>query len=119
MKKVVGIELVPELAEIAQANISRIPLKSPAEIRCHDVACTSLDDGTVYFNYQSFGSRTTRQVLESIRVSLDTAPRPVFVVCVNDVDQDLYRACGWLTLRQAIDNRIFLWTNTPGDPAWN
>lgn len=112
LKRVVGVEFVHDLAEIAKNNIQRIRGRSPATIICQDVANSDFSEGTIFFNYQAFGPKTTALVLEKIRASLEKNPRIVTIICINKSEQDLYHGSGWLRLIKEDGGRIFIWSNS-------
>lgn len=86
-RKVIGIELCPELSVVAQANL----LRARKKLRCRDVEVITGDaahfqvpDGVSHvFFYHPFSGPVLVSALESIRQSLARQPRKVCVVFKN------------------------------------
>jgi SAM-dependent methyltransferase len=86
-RRVVGIELAPDLTSVAQQNLAR----QRERLRCRDVELvtgdvatfTVPDDMTVAYLYNPFTDDLFRTVLTRIGQSLDRAPRDLTLVYVN------------------------------------
>lgn len=86
-RRVVGVELAPELAAVAQQNLGR----QRERLRCRDVELVTgdvatfavPDDMTVAYLYNPFTDDLFRTVLTRIGESLDRAPRDLTLVYVN------------------------------------
>ena len=97
-KRVIGIELSPQLHEIAQANIER----NRGRFRCPDVAVVCADavaegvpaDATVVFLNNPFLGEVFDAFVPRILESLDRAPRRLRVVYRNPVEHDRLMATG-------------------------
>jgi len=97
VRRVIGIEICPELAKIASQNASRVRgSKSPVEVRVADAADTSYDEGTIYFFFNPFGAETLACVLEQIRESLVLKPRAVRIVYMHPIHEAVLEQTGWL-----------------------
>ena len=83
-RRVLGVELSPELHAIAQENVRR----ARPRLRCRDVALHAADarafpvppDVTVFFFYQPFGPEILGQVFDNIYRSMLAAPREVTII---------------------------------------
>lgn len=84
-RRVMGVEISPELVEIAKRNFARCEHK----LRCREIEIITSDatkydipnDVTVvYFNNPFFG-HILESVLNNLRMSLEAAPRNLWVVC--------------------------------------
>lgn len=96
LRKVIGVELVPQLCERAEDNARKMRgRQSPMEIRCGDACMIDLSGGTVYFFYNTFGARTMQEVLEKIRLEA-SATKPTRIVYYNALQEDLFSSVGWL-----------------------
>lgn len=114
----VGIEVMPQLCEIARSNASNLRWRRSAiDIICSDCATADLADGTVYLMFNPFGAATMRAVLANIHSSLRSRPRSVRFVYTNALQESELLACGWLHrvggFRTAIGNRVSFWNNNP------
>jgi precorrin-6B methylase 2 len=97
LRSVVGIELDPLLVETARSNATRLRGKrTPIEIRCQDAATADYSAGTIYFLYFPFGTETMRDVLESIKRSIDENPRRVTIVYYNAMFGQVLQNVTWL-----------------------
>jgi precorrin-6B methylase 2 len=97
-RRVVGVELVEKYAEIARANAHTLTrkLKVPVEVRTGDAAFCSIDDGTIYYLFNPFGTSTLQSVLDNIRKSLETNPRRVRIAYYNPSHEVLLGRIEWL-----------------------
>jgi len=109
VRRVVGIEILPELARQAEENLSRVKTISPAGIICCDAANVDLTTATILFLYDPFGEKTLTAILEGLRRSLGVNPRPIQIVCVNQVHRHVYEGQAWLEKTQDINHRIWIW----------
>jgi predicted RNA methylase len=95
VKRVVGVELFKENAEIARSKIDR-DLLIPVEIVVSDVSEADLTEGTVYYMYNPFGKETIRKVLDGIRKSLVAHPRKVRIIYYNPLWESVLDHTPWL-----------------------
>ena len=99
LKKVVGIEFSPEIAETARINLRHLRGKvSPAEVITGDASKVDYADGTLFILVNPFGEETMKLVLERIRQDVEATPRPVRFAYLNPRHDDVLQASGWLTL---------------------
>jgi SAM-dependent methyltransferase len=84
VERVVGVEIVPELAEVARANVARNALRLQArevEVVTADILDWRVpDDLTVAYLYSPFFGAVFAQVLDGLLESLDRRPRPFRLV---------------------------------------
>ncbi len=98
MRKVVGIELVPELAEQARENLRRLRgRRCPVEVYTGDAAEMDCGDATIYVLCNPFGEVTLRRVLERIYTSVTEYPRVVRFAYLNPAHEQVFLDSGWLT----------------------
>jgi hypothetical protein len=96
--RVVGVEIAPQLVDIARENIER----ARSRLRCQNVELVTADaakwpipdDMTYAYFYNPFVGDVFRRVLENVGRSLDRAPRPVTLVYANPVLEDEVLATG-------------------------
>ncbi len=97
LKRVVGIEIAPELAQIARENMAKCRLRTPVTIVEGDVSEADLSEGTVYYVAgASFGEKTLRRILEKIRNSLRAHPRNIRILYLNPVPAHVLDEATWL-----------------------
>src|SRR5581483_2283882 len=109
-KRVLGVEISPDLAATPRQNISRaIPRLccKDLEIFCADAAQFKVPpDATVIFFFNPFHGTILTRVLDNLRASLRERPRPLTVICnlppLEFADQSQFehqiQACSWLKL---------------------
>jgi hypothetical protein len=86
-RKIIGIELVPELSEIARRNIE----SARARLKCQDLEIVTADarhyvvpgDASVFYLYNPFGGDTLAVVFDNIRRSIHDRPRPHTIAYVR------------------------------------
>jgi SAM-dependent methyltransferase len=102
-KRVIGVEISPELATIALRNVER----ARPRLRCQDIRVVTADvtayrvpdDTSVAFVFNAFHGNVLLRVLANLKASFDQAPRRLRVVFVNPhhIDALAERALeGWL-----------------------
>lgn len=110
LKKAIGIEIVPELAEIARRN-TKLKLLTPVQIIEGNVANADLREGTVYFMANPFGEDTLRRVLRNIETSLLTNPRHIQIVYRNPVWGHVLDNTYWLKPSEKQSEMLGVWHN--------
>ncbi|UBU09370.1 methyltransferase domain-containing protein [Nonomuraea gerenzanensis] len=90
-KQVIGVELSPELAEVARANLVTTRLRTRArkvEIVQSDVLDYDIpDDVSVVFLNNPFRGRTFAAAMDRLLDSADRNPRPITVIYFNPVEE--------------------------------
>lgn len=84
LKRVIGVELSPELAEVARGNLeaygARLTCRN-VEIVCSDAVSWPVpDDLTIAFLYSPFTGNLFRAVVDNLRRSIERRPRTLWVV---------------------------------------
>lgn len=83
--RIVGLEISPQLCQIAQRNIDAFN-KHHRDSAALSVVCTNIlhyqfsGDETVFFLYSPFDYTVTSQFLEMIRKSIDESPRELYLI---------------------------------------
>lgn len=123
LRKVVGVEMVPELVGAARKNIQAIEhrLLTPVEIVEGDAAKVDLSQGTIYFLNNPFGEETMLQVLENIGRNLAANPRRIRILYLNPECARILDNTSWLEsegISQSFGLLFFtsnfrVWTNFP------
>jgi len=117
--RVAGIELSPELAEVARRNLDRIrsPLRAvQVSIVQGDATVIPLaDDVTVIYAYDPFEGELFAELLTHIFASLERRPRRLRLIYRRPLlEADLLRT-GRVRLVRRIRGRLFRWdTDWPG-----
>ncbi|MDP8216957.1 MAG: class I SAM-dependent methyltransferase [Candidatus Kaelpia imicola] len=109
IKKVIGVELNPELFAIAQMNLKSLRRKnSPIELLNIDAAYFDPIEITAVFLFDPFGRRTLERVLSNIKDSLAANPRKVRIVYYNTRFRQLLDDQDWLIYEGFIENSACL-----------
>lgn len=120
VRKVVGIELSSDFAEVARVNVGAMRGRvSPVEVVEADAATADYDEGTAFYTFNSFGGGTTAAVLEHIHRSVLRRPRPIRIVYVNPIHNHVFESAGWLRRGEDVRSPWYemhgtLWTYDPG-----
>jgi SAM-dependent methyltransferase len=124
VKRCVGIEIDPELAEIARENAARLRgRRCPIDVRVGDAAFADYSEGTIYYLFNPFGPKTVRSVLRRIGATLHRDPRRLHVAYCHPHHEWVLEDCDWLRCsgraRSAwYANSISFWTNAvTGSPV--
>jgi len=112
-KKVIGVELRKELADIALQNLKSLKIKhAPVEIINTDVSLFDLKDGTIFFMFNPFGQDTLMKVVDNIKASLLASPRRIRIVYYGGGHQGLLDKEEWLEYQgAAVENTVRVWSN--------
>lgn len=100
-KRVVGVELAPELVAAAERNVQRWTARAGHtgvfELACVDAAEYPIpaDPAVLYF-FNPFMAEAMRAVLENIRRSLEAVPREIYVIYQYPLLGPLFDECGFL-----------------------
>ena len=100
-RRIIGVELLPELHTIAAANIARY--QDPGQ-KCFAIESQALDarefrfpaEPTVLYLFNPFPEPVLREVLENLRLSLLKHPRQVYVIYHNVVHEPVFAGQTWL-----------------------
>ena len=108
VKKCIGIELSEELAEGARRNIEMMRgRRAPVEVIAGDAAFVDYSQGTAFYLFNPFGPTTMRIVLDRIRQSMLANPRPIRILYVNPVCEEVFKATPWLRQSKVVKYKLF------------
>ncbi|MCI0364759.1 MAG: class I SAM-dependent methyltransferase [Phycisphaerales bacterium] len=108
VRRCVGVEFDPELAEIARENGVRLRgRRAPIDIWCGDASEADYSGGTVFWMFNPFGAKTMEIVLGRIEQSIRDRSRGIQIAYINPVHESAFRACGWLTCTRRIEPVLF------------
>lgn len=111
-RRVIGIELLPELAAIARQNLTR----AGKRLNCLETEVVTADattyevplDVSVIFLFNPFRGEVLRKVQVQIHLSWLRRRRQLTIVYMNPTaDEDSFAACDWLTLQKTLPT---MWT---------
>jgi SAM-dependent methyltransferase len=114
VKKVIGIELVENLVNIAKKNLNNLKIKDSAtvEIFHGDVTDFNFEECTIFFLFNPFGYKTLEKVIFNIKETLVTNPRSIRILYYNPVHCKILDNEDWLILEGQVDStNIFVWHN--------
>lgn len=111
LKKIIGVELRKDLADIAIQNIKQARLlNTPVEIVNADVSLFDVKDGTVFFMFNPFGQETLAKVIDNIKGSILANPRGVRIVYYGGGHQGLLDKQDWLVCEGGVaENSVRAW----------
>lgn len=100
-QRVIGVELLGELHQIAQRNITSYRSEQQ---QCFDIEAKCIDarefqfpdQRLVVYLFNPFPEYVLATVLENLRTNLLANPREVYVIYHNLIHDDLFRAQAWL-----------------------
>ncbi len=100
-RRVVGVELLPELDAIARENIARYHSDGQKCFAIESYAGDARDfvfpdEPTVVYLFNPFPKDVLRRVLANLRDSLGEHPRPVYVLYHNLIHERAFAECAWL-----------------------
>jgi hypothetical protein len=100
-RRIVGLELLPELNEIASRNIARYRSEQQ---KCFSIESHAGDarhfefpgEALVLYLFNPFPEYVLRNVLQNLHESWKAAPREIYVIYHNLVHEEVFRAQSWL-----------------------
>lgn len=113
-RKVIGVELQPDLCAAARVNMQRVRGK-----RCQDWEIIETDATEFYlppdvnfvFLFNPFVGEVLERVVQRIKESLVKHPRTFSLIYVNSrADPDVFQTCSWLNLKREIP--VAIWNRT-------
>lgn len=114
VKKVIGVELVENLVNIAKKNLNNLQIKDRAavEIIHGDVTKFNFEECTIFFLFNPFGYKTLEKVILNIKETLAANPRSIRILYYNPVHRKILDNEDWLILEGQVDKtNIFVWHN--------
>ncbi len=112
LKKVIGVELDKNLADIAKLYIGKLKQNNtPIEILNMDALNFDPGEGTVFFLYNPFGYRSVNAILNKIKDSLITQPRGIRIVYANPAWRIVLDAQDWLEEEKNENMPFYVWHN--------
>jgi SAM-dependent methyltransferase len=116
-QRVVGVELVPALHEIALRNVeafrARRPRAAAIELCCGNAVDLEIPDAeALLFFYNPFGEAIMRQVAANIERSYLRRPRRLLIAYRNPLHSQVFDASPFL--RRFVSNRSFALYSTAG-----
>jgi SAM-dependent methyltransferase len=96
-RRIVGIELLPELHAIAVQNVAEVTaresIKPTVDLQCSDAAQFGFPlEPLVVFLFNPLPELVLRDVVRNLDASLRESPRPVYVIYVNPVHDEIVSA---------------------------
>lgn|GEM_PF-1075594 len=114
VKKVIGVELVENLVNIAKKNLKNLKIKdrAPVEIFHADVTDFNFEECTIFFLFNPFGYQTLEKVILNIKSTLAANPRKIRILYYNPVHRQVLDNEDWLILEGQVEKtNIFVWHN--------
>jgi hypothetical protein len=104
VKKVIGIEIIPELSKIAEMNASKLRgRKAPIEIKNIDAALADYSEGSIFYMPNPFGEKTLRSVLSKIELSHKKNRKPLTIIYVIPQFAKVFEDFPWLKKTQDVN----------------
>ena len=94
-RRIVGLELLPELHEVAKQNVARLRVEEHGrfELRCGDAREFEFPPGPLFlYLFDPFPAEILAEVLVKLEGSMARAPRPVMVAYQNPVSERVIAA---------------------------
>jgi SAM-dependent methyltransferase len=105
-RDILGVELSPELAKVAERNAAiiaeRFPDRTPIRIEVGDASNLPIPSGdAVLFLYHPFGAELIAKVVQRVEAALRSEPRSIYIVYYNPIAAHCFDASPLLTRRFA------------------
>jgi len=101
-RRIIGVEISPELHQIAQENVAR----NARRIRCSEIELINTDvlnyrvpdDVTVVYLYNPFRGHVFQHAVDELERSIDRSPREIRIIYLTPRDEGRLLATGRVTL---------------------
>ena len=105
-RAIIGVELSPDLAKVAQRNAAliarRFPDRTAIRVAVGDASNFPIPSGdVVLFLYNPFGAELIAKVVQSVEAALRSEPRSIYIVYYNPTAAHCFDAASLLTRRFA------------------
>jgi len=122
-QRVVGVELSPELERTAQENLRRVTGRRPGCARVEsilgDAATFALPDTPlVVYLYNPFDAPIVAAVVRNVEASLQSRPRPLFVIYYYPKFREILDGSAALQAVQRCDE-FAIYTAAPASVSWH
>lgn len=113
LKKVIGVDLNKAFIATAIKNLNTLKFNNtPIEFLNRNAVDFDFTQGTIFYMFNPFGSKTLTDVIANIKESQVINPRRVRILYFNAVYRGLLDSIDWLLPEGEIDNTgIFVWHN--------
>jgi len=112
--RITGVEIAPELVEIAKTNIRKLNIKN-VDIVCSDAAeFKELLDYNYFYFFDPFPCSVMQDVIDNIEKSILEQPRDVIIIYLNPTCHKLIEASSILTKTKEIphfEHKCFIYEN--------
>lgn len=107
--KCVGVELSESLANRAKENMRTLRGRRAGgvEVMATDAVLVDYSDGTAFYIFNSFGPTTLAAVLDRIRAGMIERPRPIRIIYVNPMHEDVFSSTPWLRCTKRVKSKLF------------
>ena len=87
--KITGVEIAPELVQIAESNIRKLKIRN-VDVVCSDAAeFKELDEYNYFYFFDPFPCSVMQDVIANIEQSIQRKPRKVTIIYLNPLCHDL------------------------------
>jgi SAM-dependent methyltransferase len=112
--KIVGVEISPDLVEIAKNNIKKLKIRN-VEIECCDAAdFKELDKYNYFYFFDPFPGVVMKDVIDNIERSIREKPRPVTIIYLNPFCHELIELRGVFRKTRELphfEHKCFIYSN--------
>ena len=113
--KITGVEIDPELVEIAKSNIRKLNITN-VEIDCCDAAeFKQLQEYNYFYFFDPFPCSVMQDVIDNIKKSILDQPRKVTIIYLNPSCHDIIEASSILTKTKEFphfEHQCFIYSNS-------
>ncbi|MBE3141256.1 MAG: class I SAM-dependent methyltransferase [Thermoplasmata archaeon] len=114
VKRVIGIEVIEELAKIAKENIKNMKIRPtmPVDIHTCDAAEFDYSECTIFIFFNPFGLRTLSRVVNNIESTVISHPRNIKIIYYGTKYRDHLDSMEWLIFEEKVkDTELYIWRN--------
>ena len=112
--KIIGVEINPDLVEIAKSNIKKLNIIN-VEIECSDAAdFKPLDEYNYFYFFDPFPCNVMNDVIDNIKKSIHEYPRKVTIIYLNPSCHHIIEASAILTKTKELphfEHKCFVYEN--------
>jgi len=112
--KITGVEISPDLVEIAKNNIRKLKMRN-VEIECCDAAeFNQLNNYNYFYFFDPFPCNVMQDVIDNIEKSIHDEPRKITIIYLNPICHDLIESGNILKKTKELphfEHKCFIYSN--------
>jgi len=112
--KIIGVEIAPDLVQIAKTNIEKLNIKNVAIENCDAAEFKQLDEYNYFYFFDPFPCNVMQDVIDNIEKSILEQPRKATIIYLNPLCHELIESGDIFTKTKELphfEHKCFIYEN--------